>query len=395
MTQIIDRQGLAQEVTLNLGHYEAAFQAGLSLPQYLNQQFDTDAEKYGTAFEQALASNNMFLRPDRASGIRPPSMKDVLSGSVEMNMGPITRPDGNNAQSLAGRLLFPAVVLEMVESEMATDNSTYEGVFNRMVATTSNVDSPRVDQPIINLTAPRGVRSQPIAQLSNPPAMVSITLSEKSFRLPTFSIGMEISDEAQAASTLDLVGIALREQAAAERAAMVDEGIQKMVNGDTDLGMSALSSELVTVYDSTIAANGVMTQKAWLKWLRKDWKKMNIDWVVCDLDSFLAIEGRTNRPVVVGDAGNDPRMNVVPMAANPGLPDKVNFFIVETALLGANTVIGMDSSRAIRKCVYTGATYSAIEQFALRKASALRIDFSMGYFRLIDQAWKKMTLTTV
>ncbi len=394
MTQIIGRDGRASEIDLSLDDYKAAFEEGLSLPQHLNLKFGqyTDSEKFGTPFEQALASNRMFLRSDLSLGIKPPSIQDVLSGKVGIGMGPITRPEGNNAQTLTGRLLFPAVVLEMIESELREDNTTYEAVFNRMIATTLNADSPRVDQPIINLTAPRAKRSQPIAQMSEPPAMVTISLSEKSFRLPTLAIGIEISDEAQRAATLDLVGIALREQGLAERSAIIDEGIQKMVNGDTDLGMSALSSETAQTYDSSISAAGSMTHRAWLKWLRKDWKKLAIDWVICDLDTYLAIEGRTGRPIITENDGSG-RLNTLPAAANPGIPDTVNFFIVDTALLGANTMVGIDSSKAIRKAVYAGASYSAIEEFVLRRSTAMRFDFSLSYFRLIDEAWKKLTLT--
>jgi len=393
MTQICTREGLRQEIDLSLKDYENALNTGLTLPQYLASQYETDEEKYGTVFEQAMASNNMFVRRDNKTGIKPPSMKDILSGSADISMGPITRNDGSNAQTLSGRLLFPAAVLEMVESQLSDDNTAYEGVFNRMIATTTNVDSPRVDQPIINLTAPRAIRSQPIAQLSEPPAMVSITLSEKSFRLPTFSIGLEISQEAQRASTLDLVGIALREQALAERAAVIDESISKMIDGDTDLGMTALSANLITAYDSTIAASGVITNKAWVKWLREYWKKMAIDWVICDLDTYLAVEGRSGRPIVTENDGSG-RITSLPALANPGIPDRVNFFPVETSLIGANTMVGIDSSKAIRKVVYTGAAYSAIEEFVLRKSSALRIDYSIGYFRLFDEGWKKTTLTT-
>ena len=394
MTHIVDlATGLNQEVQLTVDDYQAAFNAGLTLPQYLANKFPTDSEKYGTAFEQAMASNGMFLRGDRASGLRAPKMSDVLSGQVGINMGPVTRPDGAAAQTLAGRLLFPAAVLELVESQLMDNNTAYEGVFNRMIATSTSVDSPRVDQPIINLTAPRAVRSQPISQLSEPPAMVTITLSEKSFRLPTFSIGMEISDEAARASTLDLVGIALREQALGERAAMVDEGIKKMVDGDTDLGLTALSSTTADSYDTVgVTGAGMITNKAWVKWLREDWKKLNIDWVITDLDTYLAIENRTNRPIITENDGSG-RITSLVSLANPGIPDRVNFFIVDTSLLGANVAVGIDSSRAIRKVTYTGAQYSAIEQFVLRKSSALRIDFSLGYFRLIDGAWKKLTLT--
>jgi hypothetical protein len=393
MTQIIDNEGLRQEVTLSIDDYKAAFDAGLTLPQYLNNKYPTDSDRYGTAFEQALASNGMFMHADRQSGIRPPTMAQVLNGTVNIGLGPITRPDGNNAQTLSGRLLFPAAILELVESQLMEDNSAYASVFNRLVATTSSVDSPRVDQPIIDLTAPRGSRSMPIAQLSEPAAMVTITLSEKSFRLPTVSIGLEISDEAQRASALDLVGIALREQALGERAAIIDESITKLVSGDTDLGMSALSSVKAAVaYDTGISSAGVITNKAWVKYLRQDWKKLNIDWVICDLDTYLAIEGRTGRPVVADNDGTG-RLTSLLSLANPGIPDMVNFFVVDTAILGANTLVGIDSSRAIRKVVYAGASYSAIENYVMRKSSGLRIDFSEGYFRLIDGAWKKMTLT--
>jgi hypothetical protein len=393
MTQLVDRNGKASEINLSLDDYKAAYAEGLSLPQYLNLKYadDTDSDKYGTPFEQALASNGLFLHSDKQTGIRPPTIKAVLDGTVGINMGPITRPDGSQATTLAGRLLFPAVIEQMIASQLEDDTTSYEGAFNTMVASTFNSTSPRVDQPIINLTAPRAYRSQPIAQMSEPPAMASISLSEKSFRLPTLSIGIEISAEAQQASTLDLVGIALREQANAERVAIIDEAIVNMVNGDVDLGMSALSGENADEYDTSISANGVITNKAWIKWLRKDWKKMTITHIICDLDAYLALESRTGRPVVA-DASSEAFLTSTPSLMLPGIPNAVRVFPVESELLGANTIIGIDSSKAIRRVIYTGAQYSAIEEFVLRKSTAMRFDFSLNYFRLIDQAWKKLLL---
>lgn len=389
MTQIIDKTGHAHEINLSIDDYKAAYNEKKSLPQYLNAKFDTDYEKYGTPFEQVLASNQLFTKSDNLHGLKPPSMSQVLNGSVEINLGAITRPDGNAAQTVSGRLLFPAVVLEMVESALRDDNTTYEAVFNKMVATTLTVNSPRVDQPIINLTAPRAKRSQPIAQLSEPPAMVTISLSEKSFRLPTVSIGLEIANEAMEASTLDLVGISLREQGLAERVAIIDEAIQKMVNGDTDLGMSALSSVTAASFDSSIVANGKITRAAYLKWLRQQWKKLNIDWVITDIDTYLAIEDTVKYDI----GSNRERLNSLPSAANPAIPSVVNYFLVEPSLLGANTMVGIDSTKAIRKVVNVSADYSAIEEFVLRKSKAFRYDFSVGYFRLFDEAFRKMTLT--
>ena len=392
MTQIIDPQGRAQEVDLSLSDYQEAYAQNLTLPQLLARKYPTDASAYGTAFEQCMASNGLFLHADQSTGYKPPSIRSVLDGSTNINMGPITRPDGNGAQSLTGRLLFPAMLLEMVESELARDTSSYEGVFNQMVATTTPSDSPRVDQPIINLTAPRAVKSQPVAQLSEPPSMVSITLSEKSYRLPTVALGIEISNEAQAASTLDLVGIALREQALAERARIVDGAIKAMVDGDTDLGMAAIGSQTAQSYDAAITTAGNITNKAWIKWLRSDWQRMTIDWVMCDLDTYLALESRAGRPTVNDDNGTA-KLTSLPSLALPGIPNQVRVFPVETSLLGTNVMVGIDSSKAIRRVTYAGATYQAVEEFVLRKSTAMRFDYSLNYFRLIDGGWKKLTLT--
>lgn len=390
--QVIDRQGRAQEWTPSLDAYKAAFSKGLTLPQFLNATMDTDAEKFGTPFEQILASSGIYLREDRKLGLRPPKMTELLNGDIDINMGVVSAPDGANRLTVAGRFLFPAVIIEMVESQLREDNAGYAAVYNQMVATTTSVDSPRFDQPIINLTAPRAIRSKPIAQGAEPAAMVSISLSDANFKLPTFSIGIEITDEAARASTLDLVGIALREQSEAERAAIIDENIVAMVLGDTDRGISALTAVNADTFDSTISADGVITNRAWLKWLSQSYKTMAIDWAITDIDTYLAIEGRTGRPLAQNNSAGTELLNTIPAAVNSGLPGVVKFFLVDVSLLGANTVIGIDSRKAIRKVVYAGAAYSAIEQFVMRRTTALRVDFSESSFRLIDGAWKRLHL---
>lgn len=395
MPQIRDREGKVQEVDVTLEDYRGAVDSGMSFPAYLKTKFKTDEEKYGTPFEQMLASSGFFLREDRASGIRPPTVKQMLEyNGNSISMGPLVRPDGSQALTITGRLLFATTVMELVESALLEDTSSYAAMWNRLIAVTTSVDTPRVDIPIITSTGPRADRSQPIAQLATPPNMTSITLSSKSYRMPTFSIGLEISYEAQAAVTLDLVNIILKQQAEGERMALIDEAIKRLVDGDTDWGLSALSADLITAYDSTINTNGKMTQEAWVKWLRSDRRRKTINWVIGDLNAYLAVEGRENRPTVTNNKGTDERINSVPVLADIGLPQQVNFFDIDTDILGANTIVGVDTSKAIRKWVYTGAEYEAIEQFVLRKATALRIDWSEAYGRIFDEAFKKTTLTT-
>lgn len=395
----VDQGGRRQQVNLEVTEYKAAADLGLTLPQYLATKYPTDESKYGTVFEQMMAHAGLFLTEDRAHGIRPPTISQVLDGGYQVNMSAITRPDGQQALTPSGRLLFPAMILELVEHELREDTTAYTAVFQRLVANTMNITSPRYDQPIINLSGPRSARSRPIAQLAEPPRMLSITLSEITKRMPVFAIGLEISDEAARASTLDLVAISIREQALQERADRIDEDLADMVNGDTDSGQSALTGELVTVYDSSISTAGTMTQRAWIKWLRSDWKRINIDWVLCDLNTFLAIEGRTGRPTVEGNRGTDERLNTIPVAANPLIPATVNVFILEdSSILGANTLVGIDSRKAIQKIVYVGGSYEAVESYVMRRSTAYRFDYSEKYTRMFagiyNTAWKKLVLAT-
>lgn len=387
---ILDREGNRTQVELNVELYREAFDQGISLPQLLNQKFDTDQEKYGTPFQQLLATSGLALGRDQLTGLPASRMSEVLDGGPQMA---VVRPDGSQALTVAGRMLFPAVIMQWIESQLMDDWTTYEGVYNRMIALTTSANSPRVDQPIINLTAPRGSVAQPIAQMAEPGAMVSISLSDKSYRIPTKSIGFEISDEASKATAIDLVGMTLQQQVIGQRIALINEYLNSMLNGDADLGLGTLTSENASTYDAAVTA-GTITNKAWIKWLRKDWTKLSIDWVICDIDTYLAIENRTNRPTVFTDAGNDIRLTSIPTAANPGIPGAINFFIVDTALIGANTLVGIDSRRAIHKMIYVGGSYSAVENYVMRRSTAMRFDFAEMSTRLYynNDGWKKLIL---
>lgn len=395
--KVADPRGNMVEVPVSVTDYKAAAKAGLSLSQYINKRVmettGCDLNR-GTPFEQMMAQTGLFVSRDKSVGINPPTMQQVLDGSLEMNVGAITRNDGSNNNTPSGRLLFPEIVLQLIESQLHDDKSDFVQGYNSMVATTHNVTSPKVDQPLIDTTAPRDPENanQPISQLAEPPAMVTITLNEKSYRVPTKSIGLQISDEALQATTLDLVGIAMTHQAREERIRMLEGNITAMVNGDVDRGESALSSITAQSLDSTISAAGTMTQKAWIHYLRDMYRKMNITHIMCDIDTALALEGRTGKPTINTDDPRSPRIDSLFSIENLGLtPPKV--LLVDTALIGANTVVGLDARYAIRRIVNVSASYSAIEQYVMRKATAFRVDYGEMSHKLFADAWRMMTLT--
>lgn len=377
-----------QEVEIEPTIYREAAENGMAVSQFINQKFKVaDPEARGTAFEQFLASAGLFVNRDNRFGIKPPSMKAIFDGTVQMQAGLIVRD-----ATPASRLLFPTVALEAVENKLRADNTSYVGLFDSLVARTDTITGLKFEQPVLNFSRPEAARSQPIAQGAMPHVMLSITASDVTRKIPTFSLGMEITKEAQEVTSLDLVTLALTRQAEEERAAIIDSALLTMYSGDVDAGIAALSSQTAQSFDSTISANGVLTHKAWVKWLRQNFRKRRIDWVFCDLNAALVIENRTGKPTVQTDNPASVRIDALAEVANPAWQN-VQIFLLEDGLLPANTILGIDSRYAMWKVESSTAEYSAVEEFVLRKTSALRFDMGYQYYRMFDEAFQVLTLT--
>ena len=389
-----DNAGQLVDIPFHGKEYAAAAEQGLTLSQYLTRVHGekTDESRYGSVIGQFMASAGMFVGEDRATGLRPPTMRAVISEGIQMSA--ITRNDGTNNNTPSGRLLFPEIVMRTIESELSESKDDFLAGWERCIAQTTSIVGQKFEQPIINVTAPEGQASNPIAQLAPPDALVSITTSEVSRTITTKSIGLMISDQAQQATTLDLVTLILGAQARQERVRNVEEHLAAIVSGSVDRGMSALSTFKASTLDSTISAAGALTHKAWIKYLRQNYRKMSINRILTTLDTALAIEGRTGKPtrdtVLVGDGSNFPTdMTVDNLSISaPAV------LIVDDGVLGANTIVGIDSRFAIRRVINAQAQYSAIEQYLMRRATAFRVDYGEFAHRLYDDAFSVMTLTT-
>lgn len=389
----VDAGGQHQDVEIDISIYKAAASNNLSVPQYLQHKYPSDT-RFGSTFSQMLQSAGMFLKADHKLGIQPPTMKMILDdgAGADILASPLVRNDGSERLTVSGRYLFPAVILELVASSLSADESGFLNAYDRMVAIKTNVTSPRVDQPKFDFTAPEDSASAPIAQLAEPKTMVSITLSEQSFNIPVVSNGLMISDQAAEAATLDLVGIIMTAQAKGEYSRMIKGQLSSMMNGDVDWGETALSSITAQSLDSSIAAAGEMTQKAWVHYLWDDNETMTYDWLLMTIDTALAIEKRADKPTVSTDDPTSRRIDSLFTVENLSIPTP-KILLVSDTVVGANTVVGLNSGMAIRQVVNVNASYQAIEQWVMRRATAFRIDYGQLSKKLYTQAWKKMTLT--
>lgn len=389
-----DHSGELTDVDFHVGMYQEAADAKVNLSQYLSQRFGggTDEAKYGPVISQFMSSAGMFLGTDLGSGLRSPTMKEIVNDGIQM--GNVTRNDGTDRNSVAGRLLFPEIIMRTMEATLRDNNEDFLGGWNSMIAITDTINGPLFDQPLINVSAPEASRSNPISQLALPDVMLSITTSNVPRRINTRAIGVQISAEAQGATTLQLVNLAVAAQARGERIAMVQEDLAAIISGDTDRSAeAALSAVTAETLDSALSANGTMSHKGWIKYLRTNYRKRDLNWIVCDLASALAIEGRSGKPTrdtVYADPGNG--MGVDMTADNLSIRSP-RVLIVDDGVIAANSVLGLDSRYALRRVINVSAQYSAVEEFVLRRGSGFRIDYGEVTHRLYDDAFSLLSLT--
>jgi hypothetical protein len=322
MASYVNSRGERHEVPLQLGMYREAFSKGLSLPQWLNQQFaDADTSR-GTAFQQILASEGIVVKDNKEFGIKATSLDAMLNGTTMSAAGGAIVKDALPAS----RILFPATFLQYIEDKLVADLSVTPNAFEGMIAVDDSINNDRFERPVLNFSKPEAARHAPITQLALPNTMLSITVSDISKKIPAFALGLEVSDQATRAASIDLVGLALARQAMVERSERAQTYMLNLMNGDADVGMGALSAipgKVVTAqsFDATLAGKpGTLSQVAWINWLWKNHLKRRITHIVTDLPTAMAIENRTGKPVIVQRQSElRPRIDAIPTIIQPWL----------------------------------------------------------------------------
>lgn len=385
-----------QEVDVEATVYREAVDAGFTnVRAYLNNQYPVEAGQ-PSAFAQACAQTGMIVGRNREYGIAPPTLNVITEGVRMGANGTIVR-DANPAS----RILFPAFIGAMVEDKIVEDMTSHVGQFNSMVAIHDVINNTKVEWPELNFAKPEAARSKAIAQLSEPTAMGTITVSDKSFKITGWSLGLEISDEAMragSAASLDYVALAMQRWMMVEMSERVNGHILALLNGDTDAGygaLSAISGTVVTAqsFDASITEAGKLTQKAWVKWLYSKRRKIVPDWIICDMDTALAIEGRSGRWTVNQNDITSKRLDVTENVVYPTIPDNVRIFITDDPSWPANTAMAFSSQYAIQKYTSTVLDYSASEAYAMRRSTKFRVDGGDAVRRLHDDAFMVLTLT--
>ena len=385
-----DAHGDNHAIDLSLNTYKEAEAAGLSVPQYLATQYPTNAEKHGTAFEQVLEQAGVFVVGSKEDGISSTRMSDMLNPR-EANA--VTR-DGTPVS----RLLAPAVVLSAMENRLRAGVQGAEATasaFDSMIAYDDSVASDRFERLVFDFKEAGNAKEAPVAQLAMPPVMGVITVSDTNRRIPSWGIGLEISDQAARAMTVDLLGMTLARSAAVRRERRAESYVLALLNGDIDTGdaaLSAISGKVVSAASLDSGATTGISHQAWIKWLSANPTKRVIDTVVTDLAGAFAIEQRAGRPTANDNFNDtDQRFNTTFDVLNSQWPSRVKIFITNNPAWPAKTVMGFDSRWGVHRVRSLTAKYEAVEQFVLKRSTAMRFDDGEVVYRLFDEAFEVLT----
>ena len=390
MASFIDHTGARQQVEVSLDSLiKPAKEANLSVRDYANQAYNTDASKFGDAFSQLCASEGIVLQGSRPYGIKAPSLDAVLNGRPTIEANAIVRTPTSQARVL----LMPAIGA-LVEDKLLADLDMNANAYDSMVAMDTVIADEWYLWPEANFAGPEAGRSQITSQLAKPVNMLTLTTSEKSLRVPTYSLGIEWSEQATKYLNLDFISLSIARQMAVERNERANKDLLAMLSGDADVGQGALSgiaNKVKTASGLDAAATAGITQLAWMLWLYNNGKKRRITHVVTDITGALAIQTRSGRPVITGDNGTSTRINTNESVMNPTWGDDVQVFITDDASWPAKTIMGIDARFAIQRVTSTNASYQAQEDFVLRRASAMRFDYGSVSRRLYNDAFEVLT----
>lgn len=293
--------------------------------------------------------------------------------------------------SVVGRLVVQAVLMQAIEASLRDDLSGYARMLSDNAAIRRSLTTTTWVTPILNFQRPANSRPQPIAQLSEPARMLTLTTSQKNNAIMGDSIGIEYSDQVAKNVTIDVIALSLKRQAEESAAHLAMYQIMSLLNGDVDYGMLPLATVIGgATQASTLdpaAGNGKLTQVAWMKWLWKDNLKRSIDVVVTDFEGALAIQNREGRPIITEDNARSKRINTEMNVLNPRWADEVNVIITQDPTWPAGTIVGFQKKYGYSYITSTAVDYKATEEDVIRRGTRMRFDTGSMVERFMDDAW--------
>ena len=374
----IESGGRPSQIPISIDIYKSAADSNLSVPAYLQQEYGQKADKNyanGSVFSQVMASLNAPIDV-RGKGFRAMKLGNILDGTFR---AAVTQ-DAKKAITI----LAPAAILSIVEENKTEDYTDTLSMFEKLIAIDESISSDTFAIPIFDLSNADKRQASAIGQ-SAISYVGRLTISRKSHTIPTFSYGLKASDEALKACSIDAIAICLRVLHKSLAFNLVCQQLNSLINGDRDMDIKPLPVVPINKYDSE-AGNGVLTHKAYMKWLWNDRGIYQVDYVLCNEDDYFRIIERKGRPNISLE-----QMAYATKPINKNIFEP-QIFILNEGVVPPGTLVGIDSRYAIARLKYSQANFDAVEEMVMRNGKALYFDERQVLYRHDEEAFKVTTL---
>lgn len=374
----IESGGRPSEIPISIDIYKSAADRNLSVPAYLQQEYGQKADKNyanGSVFSQVMASLNAPIDV-KGKGFRAMKLGNILDGTFR---AAVTQ----NAKT-ALTILAPAAILSIVEENKTEDYTDTLSMFEKLIAIDKFNSSDTFAMPIFDLSNADKRQASAIGQ-SAISYVGRLTISRKSHTIPTFSYCLEASDKALKDYCIDTIAIYLRRLRKPLAFNLVCQQLNSLINGDRDMDIKPLPVVPINKYDSE-AGNGVLTHKAYMKWLRNDCRFYQVDYVLCNEDDYFRIIERKGRPNISLE-----QMAYATKPINKNIFEP-QIFILNEGVVPPGTLVGIDSRYAIARLKNSWANFDAVEEMVMRNGKALHFYERQVVYRHDDQAFKVTTL---
>ncbi|KES13043.1 hypothetical protein SASC598P14_006170 [Snodgrassella alvi SCGC AB-598-P14] len=374
----IESGGRPSEIPISIDLYKLAADSNLSVPAYLQQEYGQKADKNyanGSVFSQVMASLNAPIDV-RGKGFRAMKLGNILDGTFR---AAVTQ-DAKKAITI----LAPAAILSIVEENKTEDYTDTLSMFEKLIAIDKFNSSDTFAMPIFDLSNADKRQASAIGQ-SAISYVGRLTISRKSHTIPTFSYCLEASDKALKDYCIDTIAIYLRRLRKPLAFNLVCQQLNSLINGDRDMDIKPLPVVPINKYDSE-AGNGVLTHKAYMKWLRNDCRFYQVDYVLCNEDDYFRIIERKGRPNISLE-----QMAYATKPINKNIFEP-QIFILNEGVVPPGTLVGIDSRYAIARLKNSWANFDAVEEMVMRNGKALHFYERQVVYRHDDQAFKVTTL---
>lgn len=378
--------GQRVEVEIDDTMYVEATSSNCTIEQLLNRKFPTGNETRSTEAtkpeEMTVYEQIRFQTGFRAQGDKAIASHASTIGQLFAMDGAIVNTSYGNLGNAQRRLFAPAFLMDMVRSELIDDITDYMSVYDSIIGRTefiSGSTAERIEMAEVRRTSEGFMDFRRSSQLTEPDVMITWKTSERNWKVPSHTIGLEISYEAAAAGTIDRLATTLAQNFREFQIAAMYRDLNMIINGDTDYAIDPVTFAAASTYDTSAGitwglANTRLSERAWIRFLRQDQRKWSKNVVLTDDDGYIDFNERLNRPTVMTDTTSQAGRTILPTAQFRNIPAPDMFALPTEVLGGAGRWVGLDSTQSLMRFVNLDADYTAMRDMVIRKGVQMRFD---------------------